>query len=68
MALKLKEARVLYDVRGRKTHVLLPFKTYERMLEYLEDLDDLRAIREVEHEKTIPWEEAKRILSKKRKR
>jgi hypothetical protein len=67
MPYRVKEAQVLYDAKGRKTHVLLPFKTYEKLLEYLEDFEDLQAMKEVEHEKPIPWEEAKRILAKRRR-
>ena len=67
MSYKVKEAQVLYDARGRRTHVLLPFKTYEKLLEFLEDFGDLQAMKEVEHEKPIPWEEAKKILAKRRK-
>ena len=47
----VKEAQVLYDVRGKKTHVLLPYKKYEKILELLEDAMDLKAMDEVEHEK-----------------
>ena len=67
MANLVKEAKVLYDASGRKTHVLLPFKAYKKILEYLEDFEDIRAMKEVEHEKSIPWEEAKKILAKRRK-
>jgi DNA-directed RNA polymerase subunit F len=67
MSYKIKEPQVLYDVKGRKTHVVLPFRTYERLLEYLENFEDLQAMKEVEHEKPIPWEEAKKILAKCRK-
>ena len=67
MSYKVKEAQVLYNAKGRKTHVLLPFKTYEKLLEYLEDVEDLQAMKEVEHEKPIPWEQAKKILAKRRK-
>lgn len=67
MANVMKEAKVLYDAKGRKTHVLLPFKSYQKLLEYMEDLEDIQAMKEVEHEKPIPWEEAKKILAKRRK-
>ena len=63
----VKEAQVLYDVRGRKIQVLIPYKSYKKLLEYLEDLDDLRAIKEVEREPDIPWEDVRRRLSKKRR-
>ncbi len=63
--MQVKEAQVLYNVRGKKTHVLLPYKKYEKILELLEDSLDLKAMDEVENEKTIPWEEAKRLLKKR---
>ena len=67
MAFKIKEEQILYNAKGKRTHVLLSIKTYEKLLESIEDAEDIRAIREVEHEKTIPWEEAKKRLSKKRR-
>ena len=63
--MQVKEAQVLYDVRGKKTHVVLPIKKYEEILERLEDALDLKAMDEVEDEKTIPWEKAKRLLKKR---
>ncbi|MDI6766710.1 MAG: hypothetical protein QME52_07815 [Bacteroidota bacterium] len=67
MAFKVKEEQILYNVKGKQTHVLLPIKTYKELLEYLEDFEDIQAMKEVEHEKAIPWEEAKKILAKHRK-
>lgn len=67
MAFKVKEEQILYDTKGRKTHIVLPMKTYKKLLEYLEDFEDIQAMKEVEHEKAIPWEEAKKILAKRRK-
>ncbi len=60
----VKEAQVLYDAKGKKSHVLLPYRKYEQLLELIEDSLDLRAMREVEHEKTIPWEIVKRKLKR----
>lgn len=60
----VKEAQVLHDAKGKKSHVLLPYRKYEQLLELIEDSLDLRAMREVEHEKTIPWEIAKRKLKR----
>jgi len=61
----VKEAQVLYNAHGKKSHVLIPYKNYEKLLELLEDAIDLQAMREVEHEETIPWKEAKRLLKKR---
>lgn len=63
--MQVKEAQVLYDVRGKKTHVLLPYKKYEKILDLLEDAEDIKAIEAVMHEKTIPWTEVKKRLRKK---
>ncbi|MDD8019276.1 MAG: hypothetical protein PHP42_12955 [Bacteroidota bacterium] len=63
--MQVKEAQVLYDVRGKKTHVVLPIKKYEEILARLEDAEDIKAIKEVMHEKTIPWSEVKKQLRKK---
>jgi len=65
MARAVKEAQVLYDAKGKKSHVLLPYRKYEQLLELIEDSLDLRAMREVEHEKTIPWEIVKRKLKRR---
>ena len=63
----IKEAQVLYDTRGRRTHVVLPYRKYEELLSYLEDASDIKAIEEVKNEKAIPWEKAKKILAKRRR-
>ncbi len=65
--MKIKEAQVLYDARGRKTHVVIPYKKYKELLSYFEDVDDIKAIEEVKNEKAIPWEKAKKILAKRRR-
>jgi hypothetical protein len=67
MNLKIKEAQVLYDAKGRKTHVLLPYKKYQEVVEMLEDMEDLVLMKEVEKEKSIPWNEVKKKLDKKKR-
>jgi len=66
MAYKIKEEQILYNAKGERTHVLLPYKRYESLIEQIEDLEDVKAAKEVEHEEDIPWEEAKKKLAKKR--
>lgn len=62
----IKEAKVLYNAKGRKTHVLLPYKKYVDLLERLEDLADSRAMDEaISDEPSIPWEVAKKMIEKK---
>jgi hypothetical protein len=67
MGFKVKEKEILYDAKGKKSHVLLSYKRYEKLIEEIEDAQDLLAIKEVEHEKDIPWGEAKKILATKQK-
>jgi hypothetical protein len=62
--MRIKEEQILYDAQGKKTHVVLSFKRYEEMLRHLEDADDMKAMRQVEHERDIPWRAAKRRLRK----
>ena len=55
MGSMIKEAKVLYDGKGGKTLVPLPYKRYAELLAYLEDADDLRAMKEAESdEPNIP--------------
>ena len=66
MPVKVKEVQILHDAKDRKTHVLLPYKRYEELLERLEDIDDMKAIKAAKSdEPNIPWEEAKKKLRKK---
>lgn len=67
MSLKIKEAQVLYDAKGRKTHILLPYKKYQEVLQMLEDMEDLSLMKAVEKEKSIPWNEVKKKMDKKKK-
>ena len=55
---KLKE-RFITDKKGRKEAVILDVRTYE---ELLEDLEDLYIIAERKKEPTIPLEQVKRSL------
>jgi hypothetical protein len=61
----IKEAHVLYDARGKKSQVLLPYKKWEEIIELIEDAFDSKAMDDVDKEKSIPWEEAKRKLRKR---
>ena len=65
MTMRVKEEQVLYDAKGRKTHIILPFEKNEELLERLEDAQDLKAMKQVESEKNIPWETAKKKLRKR---
>ena len=59
----------LVDVEGRRVAVVLPIREYERLVERIEDLEDLRAVREALEEggESIPWEVVKAELRAKSK-
>jgi prevent-host-death family protein len=59
----------LVDVEGRRVAVVLPIREYERLVERIEDLEDLRAVREALEEggEPIPWEVVKAELQAKGK-
>ena len=55
--------RFVFDAQGKKTEVLLPIALYERMLEELEDAEDIRAADEaMKDPESIPLEEVKKQL------
>ncbi|OGB90514.1 hypothetical protein A2625_03080 [candidate division WOR-1 bacterium RIFCSPHIGHO2_01_FULL_53_15] len=60
MNLKLKE-KFLTDEKGRKEAVVLDVRTYE---ELLEDLEDLAVIADRKNEPAVPWEKVERKLKK----
>ncbi len=60
MNLKLKE-KFLTDEKGHKEAVVLDVRTYE---ELLEDLEDLAIIADRKGEPTIAWEEVKKKFIK----
>jgi len=65
----VKEAEVFYDARGRKKKVMLPYRTYQKMMEWLEDQDDIRAMNEAEtDEPSVPLREFKKKMMSKKKR
>ena len=66
------DARYITDETGKRRGVILDIEEYERLLEALEDLEDLRAadeaLREIEsgEDVPIPWEQAKREMNEER--
>jgi hypothetical protein len=55
--MKLSIPQYITDNKGRKISVVLPVKDYERMIEDLEELEDIRLYDEVKakKEKSIPF-------------
>jgi len=66
------EARYITDASGKRQSVILSIEEYERLLQALEDLEDLRAADEALAEiargedELIPWEQAKREMDEER--
>ncbi len=69
--------RYVVDENGKRVAVLLDIKEYERMVEELEELEDILARRAYDEAKAelergedelIPWELAKREIEEERKR
>ena len=51
------------NTKGEKTEVVLPIELYERLIEELEELEDIRDFDEAMKDPDfIPWEEAKKQL------
>ncbi len=63
--MRVKEAQVLYDGKGKKTHVILPYRKYEQLLDLLDDVLDRKAMDEVRTEKTVAWNDAKKLIKKR---
>jgi hypothetical protein len=58
-----RSVHYLVNAQGKRTAVLLPIALYKRMLEQLEDAEDIRDAEEVmKNPQFVPWEEAERQL------
>jgi PHD/YefM family antitoxin component YafN of YafNO toxin-antitoxin module len=66
--------RYVVDENGKRVGVLLDVEEYERMVEELEELEDIRAADEVRaaikrgEEDLLPYDEAVREIEEERKR
>lgn len=64
----------MVDENGERVSVILPIEEYERLIEELEELDDVKAAEEARREietgadELIPWEQAKREMEEERAR
>jgi hypothetical protein len=64
------ETQFLTDEKGNRTAVLLPIKKYNKLIEKLEDLEDVRLYDEAKRDDDgyrISIDEAFRIIEEKRK-
>ena len=56
-------ARYIVDANGHRTEVVLPIVLYERLLEELEELEDIRDFDEAMTDPDfLPWEDVKKQL------
>jgi PHD/YefM family antitoxin component YafN of YafNO toxin-antitoxin module len=61
-------ARYVVDENGMRVSVILPVDEYERLVEALEELEDIRAYDEAKAElargedEVVPWEKVKREI------
>ncbi len=52
----------IVDRKGNTTDVIIPKKDYDKMLEYIEELEDIAAydMAKAENGKNIPWQKVKK--------
>ena len=64
------ELQYLTDVRGKKKAVVIPIKMYEKMIDKLDELEDIRLYNEAKknEENYIPIDEVFKIIEVKRKK
>lgn len=68
------EARYIVNENGERVEVILNIVDFERLLEELEELDDIRAYREAKatlesgEDELIPYEQAREEMEKNRTR
>lgn len=64
-----KSAHFLTDHRGEKVAVVIALKEYKKMLEKMEDLEDIRAFdaAKASQEKPVPYEKARARILRRRK-
>lgn len=64
------ETQYITNKKGKKVAVIVPLKEYNKLMEELEELEDIRLFDEAQKEKSegIPMEEAFKQLDAKRKK
>ena len=63
------KTQFITDEKGNKISIVIPLEEYNRMVEDLEELDDIRLFDEVKarNEKSIPFEQYLKQRQKKKK-
>lgn len=64
------ELQFLTNAKGKNKSVVIPIKTYEKLLDKLDELEDIRLYNEAKknEEGYIPIDEAFKIIEEKRKK
>ena len=59
--LQIKEQYIIND-KGQPTSVIITKKNYDRLVEHIEELEDVAAYDKAKHErsKAVPWDKVKR--------
>ncbi len=62
--------QIITDTKGKKVAVIVPWKRYKKMLEELEELEDIKLYDEAKKDKSpsIPLEKAFKMIDAKRKK
>jgi hypothetical protein len=66
MQLVLDE-KIVYDKKGRKKDIILPYSQYCQLMELLKDLQDLADMKEVESDELVSWKTVKSNLKAEKK-
>lgn len=61
-----KKEKYIVDSEGKKTAVVLDIKEYKKILERLEDLDDIKYVKEHLAEESVPYETVRKRLHAKK--
>ena len=62
----LKKETYIVDKRGKKKAVIIDMKEYQKLLERLEDLEDIKYVKEHIAEESIPYETVRRRSLRKK--
>lgn len=66
----MTKTQFIIDDHGKKTAVILPIKTYDKLMEELDDIEDVRLFDEARKRKLefVDANEAFKLVEKKRKK
>ena len=62
------EIQYLTDAKGKKKAIVIPIKMYEKMIEDMEDMEDLLAVLQRKNSPKIPFSESLEKIKKYREK